>query len=140
MIQNASDLASYTWVIVLSYVVLGVVFAVLCRSIARLKGFEKTGGYALAGFLFSLLALIYVAGLPDLKARPAQANQPQLAAAGSEVQDPAVIAAITGAIAAIMADSPAQPARPVLAQAAAGAVSAGAASTAGFVIRQIRRA
>lgn len=140
MIQYTSDLASYTWIIVASYVVLGVVFAVLCRSIAKIKGFEKTGGYALAGFLFNLFALVYVAGLPDLKARPAQAYQPQWAAAGSDAQDPMVIAAITGAIAVIMGEGTAQPAHVAFTPAAATSLAAaGPVSSAGFVIRQVRR-
>jgi hypothetical protein len=124
-----------------AYVASGIVFALLCRSIARLKGYEKVSGYAAMGFFLNILALIYMAGLPDLKARAAFASlyQPSSGQAGffpaqvSTAQDPAVIAAITAAISMVWDDDA------LASGAAAQPFTAGQSSPVGFVIRKVRR-
>jgi hypothetical protein len=52
-----------------------IVFSVLCSQLAFRKGY-KGGGYALFGFFFSIVALMYVAGLPV--ARDAVKNRDDL--------------------------------------------------------------
>jgi len=42
-----------------------VILASLCYSLAEKKGYEEPSGYAVAGFFFGPIVLIYVAGLPD---------------------------------------------------------------------------
>ena len=48
-------------VYVISYIVFGIVFGVLCHSLADKKGYE---GYFWLGFFLGLVGLIYVASLP----------------------------------------------------------------------------
>jgi len=50
------------------YIFIGVIFALFCSSIAREKGYSE-GGWGLIGFFFSFIALIAIAGMPDLIAR-----------------------------------------------------------------------
>jgi hypothetical protein len=129
------------WIIILSYAASGLIFALLCRSITRQKGYASPAKYAVFGFFFNILAFIYAAGLPDLKARealeqlagkPAAAARPQQSGA----EDPGVIAAITAAVSMIWNGSGQAAAAPVR---AASAPAAASPSPAGFVIRQVRR-
>jgi hypothetical protein len=50
------------------YIFLGVNLALFCSSIAREKGYSEVV-WALIGFFFSFIALIAIAGMPDLIAR-----------------------------------------------------------------------
>ena len=50
------------------YIFIGVIFALFCSSIAREKGHSE-GGWGWIGFFFSFIALIAIAGMPDLIAR-----------------------------------------------------------------------
>ena len=50
------------------YIVIGFVFAIFCSSISEAKGYDKVW-WALIGFLFNFIALIAIAGMPDLIAR-----------------------------------------------------------------------
>lgn len=51
------------------YIVNGSVSAYLCYSLATQKKQENASAYALLGFLFGLISLVYVAGLPDMYVR-----------------------------------------------------------------------
>jgi hypothetical protein len=44
-----------------------ILFGVLCGVLANMKG--QSGVYAFMGIFFSLVGLVFVAGLPDLKSR-----------------------------------------------------------------------
>ncbi len=46
--------------------VMPIIMGILCRKLARHKGYT---GYFWMGFFLGMLALIYVCGLPDLNAR-----------------------------------------------------------------------
>jgi hypothetical protein len=50
------------------YIFIGVIFALFCSSIAREKGYSELG-WALVGFFFNFIALIAIAGMPDLVSR-----------------------------------------------------------------------
>jgi len=50
------------------YIFLGVIFALFCSSIAREKGYSDAV-WGLIGFFFNFIALIAIAGMPDLIAR-----------------------------------------------------------------------
>lgn len=53
------------WIVIgIAYILNGIVFATLCRSLASKKGYEKYGSL---GFFFGLLAFLYVVGLPLAK-------------------------------------------------------------------------
>lgn len=47
------------------YIFIGVIFTLFCSSIAREKGYSEAG-WGLIGFFFSFIALIAIAGMPDL--------------------------------------------------------------------------
>jgi hypothetical protein len=131
-------------IVVGAYAASGVVFALLCRSITRQKGYTQTGRYAVMGFFLNILALIYTAGLPDLKLRaalsglPDSGAHPTAAAAALDgfPDDPGLIAAITAAVAAIWDGDSLAPAPGSVVAAAAGPAVLPAA---GFVIRKVRR-
>ena len=137
---------NYIWPSVIVYLVGGIIFSALCRSIARQKGYEKSGRFALAGFFFGLPTLLYEAGLPDLLVRQALAalaangQQPAAAPAAGSAQDPAIIAVLAAAVAMAMSDdqqyTAQKPAAPAPSTAASPAV---ASSAAGFTVRQVRR-
>lgn len=52
-----------------AYCVIGIVMAYLCYSLAEHKYYANASTYAILGFLFGTLTLLFVAGLPDLKNR-----------------------------------------------------------------------
>ena len=60
---------NYWWLIIIGIIINGIIFAAFCNDLAIKKGYEKTGGYLMAGFFFGIIALIYVNGLPDIKLR-----------------------------------------------------------------------
>ncbi len=67
-------MGEYIGWIVFGAIINGIVFAGLCSSLAGNKGYDSTGGYGLAGFFFGALALLYVAGLPDMTLRSMISN------------------------------------------------------------------
>ena len=54
------------WMIFI-YIVVGAIMSGLCHSLAAQKNHENASTYAVLGFFFGVLVLVYVAGLPDLK-------------------------------------------------------------------------
>ena len=50
------------------YMVVGFVFALFCSSLAKEKGYGEAG-WAFVGFFFNFIALIAIAGMPDLISR-----------------------------------------------------------------------
>ena len=56
-----SDLAIF-------YIVIGFIFALFCSSIAKEKGYSQAA-WAVIGFFFNFIALISIAGMPDLVSR-----------------------------------------------------------------------
>jgi cell division protein FtsW (lipid II flippase) len=54
--------------LIIIYLILGFVFAMFCSSLAREKGHSEST-WALIGFFFSFIALIVIAGMPDLISR-----------------------------------------------------------------------
>ncbi|MCX5946551.1 MAG: hypothetical protein NTZ53_14920 [Cyanobacteria bacterium] len=50
------------------YVVVGFVFAMFCSTVAKEKGYGEFE-WAVIGFFFSFIALIAIAGMPDLVSR-----------------------------------------------------------------------
>ena len=50
------------------YMVVGFIFALFCSSIAKEKGYGEAG-WAFVGFFFNFIALIAIAGMPDLVSR-----------------------------------------------------------------------
>ena len=50
------------------YVVVGFVFAMFCSTVAKEKGYGELK-WAVIGFFFSFIALIAIAGMPDLVSR-----------------------------------------------------------------------
>ena len=50
------------------YLVVGLVFGSMCASVAAAKGLSSGSWFAL-GLLFNFVALIAVAGMPDLKSQ-----------------------------------------------------------------------
>ena len=55
--------------IIFAYFVAGAVFSFLCYFLANKKEHENASTYAFLGFLFGMIVLIYVAGLPDQSIR-----------------------------------------------------------------------
>ena len=52
-----------------AYCVNGTIMAYLCYSLAARKYYENAVTYAILGFFFGILTLLFAAGLPDLKNR-----------------------------------------------------------------------
>ena len=50
------------------YMVVGFIFALFCSSIAKEKGYSEAA-WAVIGFFFNFIALISIAGMPDLVSR-----------------------------------------------------------------------
>ena len=53
-------------VLILVLLITAIIMGVLCRKLARHKGYT---GYFWMGFFLGMIGLIYVVGLPDLNAR-----------------------------------------------------------------------
>ena len=137
---------NYIWPSIIVYLVGGIIFSALCRSIARQKGYEKTGRFALSGFFFGLPTLLYTAGLPDLLVRQALAalaasgQQAVTTPAAGSAQDPAIVAVLAAAVAMAMNDEQQSAGqKPVAPAPLVKAAPAVAPSAAGFTVRQVRR-
>ena len=50
------------------YVIIGFIFGTFCASIANEKGYSQNI-WLIIGFFFSFVALIAIAGMPDLKSQ-----------------------------------------------------------------------
>ena len=54
--------------LVAPYVIIGFIFGTFCASIANEKGYSQNI-WLIIGFFFSFVALIAIAGMPDLKSQ-----------------------------------------------------------------------
>ena len=56
----------YILFVFIFYVISGIAYNFICVNLAERKGYYNTN-YGILGFLFGIIVLIYVAGLPDRK-------------------------------------------------------------------------